>query len=42
MLIGRGVEMAYGIAKIARKIGTTSFLKQHGVVTGYFASIDDA
>jgi hypothetical protein len=42
MLIGRGVEMAYGIAKIFRKIGTTSYLKQHGVVTGYFASVDDA
>jgi hypothetical protein len=42
MLIGRGIEMAYGIAKVARKIGTTSYLKQHGVVTGYFASVDDA
>jgi hypothetical protein len=42
MLIGRGVESVYGIGKVARKIGSTGYLKQHGVVTGYFASIDDA
>jgi hypothetical protein len=41
MLIGRGVEMVYGIGKTARKLGS-GFLKQHGMVTGYFASIDDA
>jgi hypothetical protein len=42
MLIGRGIEMVYGIGKSARKIGASAYLKQHAVVTGYFASVDDA
>jgi hypothetical protein len=42
MVIGRGIEAVYGIGKVARKIGSTGYLKQHGVVTGFFASIDDA
>lgn len=41
MLIGRGVEMVYGIAKVAKKT-TAGNLKQWGVVTGFFASVDDA
>lgn len=42
MIIGRGIEMVYGIAKVARKMGDTSYLKQHGVVTAYVASVDNA
>lgn len=32
-LIGRGVEAVWGIGKIFRKISSTSYLVQHGVVT---------
>lgn len=39
-LIGRGVESVYGIGKVFRKVGTN--LKQWGVYTGFFASVDDA
>jgi hypothetical protein len=41
MLIGRGIEMVYGIAKIFRKITSTGYMKQHGVVTAYMASVDN-
>ena len=37
---GVGVEMAYGIGKIAKK--TSSHLKDWGVFTGFFASVADA
>jgi hypothetical protein len=36
---GVGIEMAYGIGKIAKK--TSSSLKDWGVFTGFFASVDD-
>jgi hypothetical protein len=42
MLIGRGVEMVYGVAKIARANPTSGALTQWGVVTGFVASVDDA
>lgn len=37
---GVGVEMAYGIGKIAKK--TSSHLKDWGTFTGFFASVPDA
>src|SRR5512139_266969 len=37
---GVGVEMAYGISKIAKKTGTA--LKDWGVFSGFFASVNDA
>lgn len=37
---GVGVEMAYGIGKIAKKTSTN--LKDWGIVTGFFASVNDA
>src|SRR6185312_5530967 len=37
---GVGVEMAYGIGKIAKKTG--SAVKDWGVCTGFFASVNDA
>jgi hypothetical protein len=36
---GVGIEMAYGIGKIAKKTSTN--LKDWGVFTGFFASVDD-
>lgn len=42
MLIGRGIEMVYGIVKVFRKITATGYMKQHGVVTAYMASVNDA
>jgi hypothetical protein len=42
-LIGRGVEAVYGIAKTARTNPTTGLgMQQFGVVTGFFASVEDA
>lgn len=45
-LIGRGVEMVYGISKTFRKEpasgSSANYLKQWGLVTGFFASVDDA
>jgi len=41
MLIGRGVEMVYGVAKTFKK-DTSGNLKQWGMATAYVASIDDA
>jgi hypothetical protein len=37
---GVGLEMAYGIGKIAKKTGAN--LKDWGVATGFFASVNDA
>lgn len=37
---GVGLEMAYGLGKIAKKTGTQ--LKDWGVATGFFASVNDA
>lgn len=36
---GVGIEMAYGISKVAKT--TSSLLKDWGVFTGWFASVDD-
>jgi hypothetical protein len=36
---GVGIEMAYGLGKIAKN--TSSSLKDWGVFTGFFASVDD-
>ncbi len=39
---GSGVEMAYGVAKLAKIPAGGSALKDWGVYTGYFASVGDA
>jgi N4-gp56 family major capsid protein len=44
-VIGRGIETLYGIGKTQfrnRELGETAPLKDWGVVTGFFASVDDA
>jgi N4-gp56 family major capsid protein len=44
-VIGRGIETIYGIGKSQfrnRELGETSPIKDWGVVTGFFASVDDA
>ena len=39
---GVGIEMAYGIGKIAKApIASPTALKDWGVFTGFFASVDD-
>jgi len=37
---GRGVETCYGLAKIQKKQAGSSVVKDWGVVTGFFASVD--
>lgn len=44
-VIGRGIETLYGIGKTQfrnRELGENAPLKDWGVVTGFFASVDDA
>lgn len=38
---GRGVETAYGVAKIQKQSMGTTTLKDWGIATGYFASVGD-